>query len=374
MSCDFIGLAMQGVQGLHPYQPGKPVEELERELGLTKISKLASNENPLGPSPKVLQVLSDIAPEIARYPDGNGFALKTALAAHHSVDAESITLGNGSNDVLDLIARAYLGEGREAVFSQYAFAVYPISTQAVGAKCVMVPANPPEHSMPLGHALDAMLQAITAQTRVVFIANPNNPTGTWLEADVLQGFLESVPNDVLVVLDEAYLEYGSAEERVDGSQWLGQFKNLVITRTFSKIYGLAGLRVGYALSHPDVANVLNRVRQPFNVNLPALAAAEVALSDIEHVEKTAELNRRGMVQLQEALKVLGLKWLPSRGNFLAVDMGQDAGPLFQGLLEEGVIVRPIGAYGMPNYLRISIGSEDENAHCIQALRKICLSD
>lgn len=370
MSCDYIDLAMQGVKGLHPYQPGKPVEELERELGLTRISKLASNENPIGPSPKVLKLINELAPEIARYPDGNGFALKQALSSHHEIDPECITLGNGSNDVLDLIARAYLGEGREAIFSQYAFAVYPISTQAVGGQCVMVPANPADHSMPMGHDLKAMQGAITERTRVIFIANPNNPTGTWLEATEIEAFLSSVPEDILVVLDEAYLEYSDESERVDGARWLSAYPNLIVTRTFSKIYGLAGLRIGYALSHPDVTNVLNRVRQPFNANLLALAAAEAALADQEHVSKAAELNKAGMKQFELALKELGLSWLPSRGNFLSVDMGQDAAPLFDALLKEGVIIRPVGAYGMPNFLRISIGTEEENNHCIEALKKV----
>ncbi|CAG0910754.1 unnamed protein product, partial [Cyprideis torosa] len=270
---------MAGVKSLSPYQPGKPAEELQRELGLDRISKLASNENPLGASPLVQERLQASIPDITRYPDGNGFKLKAALSAHHNIEPACITLGNGSNDVLDMVARAYLGPGREAVMSQYAFAVYLIASQTVGATGVTVPAFGPDHDMPFGHDLVAMAAAITPETRVVFIANPNNPTGTWLEADALQAFLDVVPEDVVVVLDEAYLEYGDPSEVVDGTRWLSRYNNLVITRTFSKIYGLAGLRVGYALSHPDIADMLNRVRHPFNVNLLGMVAAEAAIAD-----------------------------------------------------------------------------------------------
>ncbi len=370
MSCDYIALAMPGVQGLHPYQPGKPVEELQRELGLTRISKLASNENPLGPSPAAVAAMQDVLPEVARYPDGSGHELKAALAAHHDIDPSCITLGNGSNDVLDMIARAYLGPGREAVFSRYAFAVYPISTQAVGASSVVVDANPEDHPMPLGHDLDAMRAAIGERTSVVFIANPNNPTGTWLDADTLQAFLRGVPERVLVVLDEAYLEYVGEEGFPDGSRWLSRFPNLIVTRTFSKIYGLAGLRIGYGLASPQVADALNRVRQPFNSNLLALAAAKAALADQAHVRKTAQTNARGMAQLREGCSTLGLEALPSVANFLCVNMGQAAGPLFSQLLKQGVIVRPVGNYGLDNYLRISIGTEEENRHCLEALAQV----
>lgn len=373
VSCDFVSLAVPGVQGLHPYQPGKPVEELQRELGLERISKLASNENPLGPSPKAMAAMRECLPQVARYPDGSGHALKAALSQHHGISADRITLGNGSNDVLDLIARAYLGPGREAVFSRYAFAVYPIATQAVGAEAVVVDAHPPEHAMPLGHDLQGMLAAVGEATRVVFIANPNNPTGTWLEAPALREFLCAVPATVLVVLDEAYLEYVQRLDFPDGSKWLDEFPNLIITRTFSKIHGLAGLRMGYSLSSPEVADVLNRVRQPFNGNSLALAAAEASLQDKEHVQRTANVNALGMEQLSKGFASLGLSHLPSAGNFLCVNLGQPADTVFQGLLQQGVIVRPVANYGLENFLRVSIGTAEENTHCLETLSRVLAS-
>jgi len=271
MSCDLLSLATAGVAGLQPYSAGKPIEELQRELGLDEVIKLASNENPLGPSQRVLDAIASTK-ELSRYPDGNGFALKKALADKHKLEPEKITLGNGSNDVLEMVARAFVTTEHQVIYSQHSFAVYPIVTQAVGAEHVVVPAND------WGNDLAAMLDAITDKTRLIFIANPNNPTGTWLNKSDLRNFLENVPEHVLVLLDEAYFEYSIGEENYpDGSLWLNDFNNLIVTRTFSKAYGLAGLRVGYALSHPDIANLLNRVRQPFNNNSLALVAAETAL-------------------------------------------------------------------------------------------------
>ena len=363
---DFLALAQPGVQQLSPYVPGKPVDELARELDLdpASIVKLASNENPLGPSPKALEAIRSELAELTRYPDGNGFELKSRLAARCGVQINQVTLGNGSNDILDLVARAYLAPGLNAVFSQYAFAVYPISTQAVGAQGKVVPAK--DH----GHDLEAMLAAIDANTRVVFIANPNNPTGTWFGPDALERFLARVPQSVLVVLDEAYIEYAEGDELPDGLKYLARYDNLLVSRTFSKAYGLAALRVGYALSSAQIADVLNRVRQPFNVNSLALAAACAALDDADYLAQSRQLNDAGMAQLEAGLRELGLSWIPSKGNFIAVDFGRDTAAINQALLHEGVIVRPVAGYGMPNFLRVSIGLPAENARFLEALAKV----
>jgi histidinol-phosphate aminotransferase len=363
---DFLALAQPGVQQLSPYVPGKPVDELARELDLdpTSIVKLASNENPLGPSPKALEAIREALAELTRYPDGNGFELKSRLAARCGVQINQVTLGNGSNDILDLVARAYLAPGLNAVFSQYAFAVYPISTQAVGAQGKVVPAQD------YGHDLEAMLAAIDANTRVVFIANPNNPTGTWFGPDALERFLARVPGNVLVVLDEAYIEYAAGDELPDGLKYLARYDNLLVSRTFSKAYGLAALRVGYALSSGQVADVLNRVRQPFNVNSLALAAACAALDDADYLTQSRQLNDAGMAQLETGLRALGLSWIASKGNFIAVDFGRDTAAINQALLQAGVIVRPVAGYGMPNFLRISIGLPAENARFLDALGKV----
>ncbi|MGG5872997.1 histidinol-phosphate transaminase [Pseudomonas peli] len=363
---DFLALAQPGVQQLSPYVPGKPVDELARELDLdpASIVKLASNENPLGPSPRALEAIRGELAELTRYPDGNGFELKSRLAVRCGVQINQVTLGNGSNDILDLVARAYLAPGLNAVFSQYAFAVYPISTQAVGAQGKVVPAKD------YGHDLEAMLAAIDENTRVVFIANPNNPTGTWFSPDALERFLARVPQNVLVVLDEAYIEFAEGDELPDGLKYLARYDNLLVSRTFSKAYGLAALRVGYALSSAQIADVLNRVRQPFNVNSLALAAACAALDDADYLAQSRQLNDSGMAQLEAGLRELGLSWIPSKGNFIAVDFGRDTAAINQALLRAGVIVRPVAGYGMPNFLRVSIGLPAENARFLDALARV----
>lgn len=365
---NLLSLATKGVQALQPYQPGKPLEELEREYGISQAVKLASNENPLGPSPAALQVIQAQLAELARYPDGNGFALKTALAEKHNLTIEQITLGNGSNDILELLARAFVTPENNIIFSQHAFAVYPIVTQAVGAKAKITEARD------WGYDLDAILAAIDDKTRLIFIANPNNPTGTWLTHHQLEQFLSRVPPHVIVVLDEAYYEYAStpamgASDYPDGMQWLNEHASLVVTRTFSKAYGLAGLRVGYSVSNAEIADVLNRVRQPFNVNSLALAAAEAALQDHEHLKKGLACNVAGMQQFTHAFADFGLKYIPSIGNFVCVKVG-DAASIYELLLREGVIVRPVANYGMPEFLRITIGTTQENERCIAALQKV----
>jgi len=363
-------LAVPGVRGLTPYQPGKPISELERELGLQHIVKLASNENPLGPSPLALEAVARCLTSLHLYPDGGGFELKAALAGKLGVEVEQITLGNGSNDVLELVARAFLSPASAAVFSEHAFAVYPIVTQAVGARPVVVPAHDGSRGPRYGHDLETMAKAITPDTRVVFIANPNNPTGTYLGRTELEGFLRTLPDTVLAVVDEAYFEYVGQPDYPDALEWLPRLPNLIVTRTFSKAYGLAGLRVGYAVSSLEVADLLNRVRQPFNVNTPALEAARAALADAEHLQQTVALNDAGLRFLEAALTARQLNWIPSVGNFITVDMGRPAAPLYQALLREGVIVRPIANYGLPNHLRVTVGSEAENQTFLRALDRV----
>ncbi len=370
MHCDFIELVAPGVRALQPYQPGKPDSEVRREYGLTEVIKLASNENPLGPSPKALAAVRDCLGELARYPDGNGFELKAALSTHLNVSPDGITLGNGSNDVLEIVARTFLTPDHASVFARHAFAVYPLVTQAIGAEARVAAANPPEHAMPYGHNLEAMAAQVDEQTRVVFIANPNNPTGTWLSSTELEGFLTGLPRNVVVVVDEAYAEYVEAADYPDTIPWVERFPNLVVTRTFSKAYGLAGLRVGYAVSHPQVANLLNRVRQPFNVSIPAQVVAVAALSDSEHLERSRQVNREGMALMKSALAGMGLRYLPSVGNFLCVDMGRPGLEIFEALLRRGVTVRPVANYGLPNFLRITIGTERENRKLIETLREV----
>ncbi len=364
MQQSIFQLATAGVQTLVPYQPGKPISELERELGLTEIVKLASNENPLGPSEKVKLAIQASFADLSRYPDGNGFALKAALSAKWGVESNQITLGNGSNEILELLARAFLTTENEVIFSQHAFAVYPLVTQAVGAQAKVVPA------IDYGHDLNGMLAAISDKTRLIFIANPNNPTGTYLTEEALKTFLAVVPGHVICVLDEAYYEYVAKDDYPDSIAWLTDFPNLLITRTFSKAYGLAGLRIGYSLSSSEMADILNRVRQPFNNNALALAAAEVAVNDTEYLAETVALNNAGMQQLTSAFAEMGLAWIESVGNFVAVDMQREATSINTALLHEGVIVRPVANYEMPNHLRISIGTQSENDFFITALKAV----
>ena len=366
----FLKLSVTGVQGLKPYVPGKPLSELEREYGISDSIKLASNENPLGPSKKVLEAIRSELDELALYPDSNGFELKRILAERHGVSADNITLGNGSNDVLEVLARVFLTTGRSAVFSKYAFVVYPIVTQATGAASYIADANPIDHEMPYGHDLNAMLGLIDGTTRIVFIANPNNPTGTWVAKDELINFIENVSDDVLVVVDEAYSEYVQETAYPDMSRYLDKYENLVVTRTFSKAYGLAGIRVGYALTNAAVADLMNRIRQPFNVNSIALAAAVAALNDAEHLTASVRVNSEGLQQLTDAFTDLGLNYIPSIGNFVTVDMNQPALPVYEALLREGIIVRPVANYGLPNHLRISIGLREQNQRLIATLRRI----
>jgi histidinol-phosphate aminotransferase len=364
MSMNYSDLAPPYIRAIAPYQPGKPIAELERELGITGIVKLASNENPLGCSPLAVVAMLEAIKTIALYPDGNGFELKDALSKRYGVEHARIVLGNGSNDMLELAARAFLTVGDKAVYSAHAFAVYPLATQAVGGVGISVPA------INFGHDLKAMLRsAMEQQAKLVFIANPNNPTGTFLEAEELHEFMRALPPQVLVVLDEAYNEYLPEQYRYDSVSWLGEFSNLIISRTFSKAYGLAGVRVGYALAHAQLVDMMNRVRQPFNVNSVAQAAAVAALKDEAFVRQTHELNQRGMKQITDGLSKLGLAYIPSMANFVSFKIA-GATRIYRRLLESGVIVRPIASYDMPDYLRVSIGLESENENFLSALQQI----
>ncbi|MGH8661508.1 MAG: histidinol-phosphate transaminase [Burkholderiales bacterium] len=365
---DLCDLAPGYIRAIAPYQPGKPISELAREMGIdeARIIKLASNENPRGVSPLARRAIEAVLPDLARYPDGNGFELKQALSRRHGVPQECIVLGNGSNDVLEMAGRAFLAPGLAAIFSQHAFAVYPLAVQATGATGIEAPARD------YGHDPAAMRRAITLKTRVVFVANPNNPTGTLVPGRELEAFIGGLPREVLVVLDEAYTEYLAPEARYDSIGWLARFPNLVVTRTFSKVYGLAGLRVGYALAAAGVADLMNRVRQPFNVNSVALAAATAALDDTAFVRESFELNRSGMRQLMDGFRRLAIEYIPSHGNFVSFRV-RDAAGVYRKLLRAGVIVRPIASYGMPQHLRVTVGLESENARFLDALEQALAS-
>ncbi|HEX4375946.1 MAG TPA: histidinol-phosphate transaminase [Steroidobacteraceae bacterium] len=360
-------LAVPAVRQLAPYIPGKPIGELTREYGVQDIIKLASNENPYGPSSGSLAAMRQALDGLWLYPDGSSHDLKAALAEHLSVDPACITLGNGSNDLLVLLAESFLTPATNAIYSQHGFAIYPLVIRATGARVIEVPALGDDSSMPLGHDLDAMLASIDAQTRLVFIANPNNPTGTWAQPDAVREFVRRAGPDTLVVLDEAYFEYGRLRGTQDGIAWLTDSPNLVVTRTFSKAYGLAGARVGYAVSHPDVADVLNRLRAPFNVNSIAQAGALAALADAAHMQRSTEATMRELARVEAAIKTMNLWSAPSATNFLLLRTGVAASQIYDRLLRDGVIVRPIG--GLPDALRISIGMPAQNDRMLAALKR-----
>jgi histidinol-phosphate aminotransferase len=361
------------VRAIAPYQAGKPISEVAREFGLNEesIVKLASNENPFGVPESAQKAMVAAAAELGRYPDANGYDLKVALSKRYNVPMEWVTLGNGSNDILEIAAHAFCERGQSIVYSEYSFAVYALATQGIGARHIVVPAKD------YGHDLDAMAAAIADDTKLVFIANPNNPTGTFIPGAQIEAFLKKVPAHVVVVLDEAYNEFLSEEDQFESATWVKQFPNLLVSRTFSKAYGLAGLRVGFALAQPELTDLMNRVRQPFNVNSLAQAAAIAALNDKEFLHKSAENNAAGYEQFVEAFTQLGLEYVPSHGNFVLVKVGDDAGAgarVNLSLLKQGVIVRPVGNYGLPQWLRISIGLPQENAVLITALQKALAED
>ena len=352
------------IDTIQPYQGGKPIEEVQREFGITDIIKLASNENPLGPSPLATQAIVESATQVHLYPDGNAYYLKEDLAQHIGISEDHLILGNGSNDVLQLIAEAYVAPEDEVIYAAGAFVVYSLVTKLCSATAVVVPMQKDTHD------LTAMAAAITDKTKVIFVANPNNPTGTMVTADETAAFMEQVPDDVLVVFDEAYYEYVSRSDYPQTLPYVLEGRNFVITRTFSKIYGLAGLRVGYGIAPPALVKTLNRVRQPFNCSLIGQAAARAALKDTDHVAKSQEHNNIGKTFLYNTFDDLGLRYRETEGNFIMLHVGQSGADVADALLRKGVIVRPIAGYGYPDAVRVTIGTQQENEKFITALRVV----
>jgi histidinol-phosphate aminotransferase len=364
---DATRLANPATARLRNYDPGHDLPALRKRFGAA-IAELGSNENPLGPGPRALDAMRDALKESSRYPDPRGLVLKTALAAHLGVDVERIALGNGSHELLMLLAQCFADPAHSVVFSQFGFAVFPIATAAAGAQPVCVPALPGGHPhAPFGHDLSAMAAAIRADTRIAYLANPNNPTGTWFDDAGLAEFLARAPREVLVVVDEAYHEYVDAPGLSTALRFADAYPNLIVTRTFSKAYGLAGLRVGYLVAHASVVAVLERLRESFNVNAVALAGAEAALADQAHLARSREYNNAEREWLRGELGSHGYRCLPSQTNFLMLDLARDATDLERHLFQQGVIVRPMGGYGLPQTVRISIGSHVENERLLRAL-------
>lgn len=359
---DLKKLVNKGIDGLSPYEPGKPIEDLERELGIKNAVKLASNENPVGPSPKIIDSIEKIVKETHRYPDGNATRLKAKISRKFNILENQVTVGNGSNDIIEFVARSFLGPNDSAVYSEHAFAVYPLVVRAVGAMGIEVPAKN------FSHDLEAMLDSIEENTKLILIANPNNPTGSFIEQSELLNFLEKVPEEIIVLLDQAYFEYSSFETSDLEFDVLERFPNLVISRSFSKAYGLAGFRVGYSVSSIEIADYLNRVRQPFNANSLALYAAEIALDDDQFIKKCLELNFEQKQKLFNDLQALGFECLPSRANFISFDCREDSNDAFNKLLLEGVIVRSLRVYKMPNFLRVSVGLPEENLTFLEKIK------
>lgn len=364
MSHDYRTLANHYIRDLTPYQPGKPIEELERELGITGSIKLASNENALGPSPKAILAASEALFKSHYYPDGGCFELKQTLSQFLSIESKQLTIGNGSENILEIIIKSYLGNQDEAIISEYAFLTIPLLIKSYNGKIIKVPAKN------YGHDIEQMIKAVTDKTRLIFIVNPNNPTGTYTSSTDLILLLESIPSNVMVVIDEAYYEYIQTSDYPNTLALLATYPNLIVTRTFSKVYGLAALRLGYAVSSPDIADILNRARLPFNVNAIAAIAARAALHDRDHLARTIKMNQQGMQQLEEGFKKMLMEYIPSLGNFMTINVKQNAMVLYQKLLHKGVIVRPLVAYDMPSHLRITIGTSEQNERFLEALQSV----
>jgi histidinol-phosphate aminotransferase len=364
MHVQWESLANEHILGIAPYEPGKPVEELERELGIHDAIKLASNENPLPPSDRVQQAIIAALGHLNRYPDGSGFYLRQAVAKKHGFTPDQVMLGNGSNDLIELVVRAFMRAGDEAVVPHPSFVVYPMMVQAVGGIRVMV--------MLRDYRLDleAMARAITPQTKMVFIANPNNPTATMVTADEVEHFMARVPERTIVVFDEAYIEFAMGPDFPDTLSYVRQGRKVLVLRTFSKASSLAGLRVGYAVGDADAVALMNRIRQPFNVNALAQAAGLAALDDDNHVLECVRMNEAGKAYLYDEFRSLGVKYVPSRANFILVDVGRSAADIYQKLLHEGVIVRPLTPFGMETALRITVGTPDENRRLVKGLRAV----
>ena len=353
----------KGIAELHPYEPGRSIDEVVAEYKPDKVVKLASNENPLGPSPKAADILSQ-ANNLHLYPDGDSKKLKSLIATHELLTEKNIIVGNGSNEVLELAARAFLNKDTSAVMSQHAFAVYKIVTQSCGSKIIEVPAKNWKH------ALDDFPEFIDETTRICFVANPNNPTGTYNSHEEFESMMNKIPSSVLVILDLAYFEYVDAEDYVNANELMSKYSNLLITKTFSKIQGLASLRIGYGLAQPDLIAVLNKIRQPFNSNSLAQEAACEAILDEEHIKKSVELNSHQRDFLHQQLTDIGMECIPSQGNFISFKGNFDAKDLFTSLMKQGVIVRPIALYDMPEYIRVTVGTKDENEYFLEKLKEV----
>jgi len=350
------------IAALRPYEPGKPIEELERELGIEGAVKVASNENPLGPSPRALAALRDALPGLHRYPDGQSYRLRTALAERLAVADNQLVFGAGSDEILELLAKSFLGVGDEAVFAWPAFAMYPIVTQGMGATPVTVPLDDA-----FAHDLPALRRAITDRTRIVFVCNPNNPTGTSVGIQAFDAFVAALPDDLVLVVDEAYCEYVRRTDFPDALAWVSRRPATIVLRTFSKIYGLAGLRLGYGVGDPELISYLERARHPFNVSVLAEAAALAALDDTEHVERSRTANAAGVEYLTRELGGLGIEVVPSETNFVLARTGPN---VYEPLLRDGVIVRPTHGFGLPDHVRITIGLPEENERVVKALRRL----
>ena len=351
------------IENLVPYPPGKPIDELKRELGVEKIIKLASNENPIGPSPRALEAMKKAVEGVNRYPDGSAYYLKQKLSQKLGVKPSQIILGNGSNEIIELVFRTFYQPGDNVVSAEITFAVYPIIAQAIGAEYRAAPMKG------LAYDMEKLAELVDEKTRLVFISNPNNPTGTYISVDEFEKFMKSVPETTLVVLDEAYFEFVDKEDYPDGLKYLDRYPNLLVMRTFSKIYGLAGLRIGYGIGSEDIIDYLNRVRQPFNVNLVAQEAALAALDDDQFVEKVRNLTHSGLKYLYGEMEKMGLEYVPSVTNFFLIKVGEGK-RVFEALLRKGVIVRPMDGYRLPEYIRVNVGTEEENKFFVQSLREV----
>ncbi len=362
---ELTGLARPSIFQIKPYVPGKPIEEVQRELGLTDVIKLASNENPLGPAPAAIEALKEHAPGVSLYPDGACFALKKALAVHLGIDPDYLIIGNGSDEILKLLAEAFLSPQDEVIISSTTFGEYTYVSHLMGARIVTAPTH--EYT----YDLEAMAQAVTQKTKIIFVCNPNNPTGTYVNTNAVEKFMRRIPEDVIVVFDEAYYEYVEAEDFPATLRYVKEGRNVLVLRTFSKIYGLAGLRVGYGVGRPELVDLISRVREPFNVNLLAQKAAAAALGDTEHVRRSREANHAGKQFLSQRLADMGFNPLPSQANFLFVDVRTDAQQLFKAMLKQGVIVRSGEIFGEPAFIRVTIGAPPQNERFIQALT-VCL--
>ena len=355
---------------IKPYQPGKSVEDLEKSSVALEAIKLSSNENAFGPSPYAIAAMRDHADQVHLYPSGTGLLLKARLAERHGISANQVTLGNGSNELLEFVARCFLDKSKNAVYSEHAFEVYALATRISGAAAHRAPPRTADDEMPYGHDLQRFLEVIDEHTAVVFIANPNNPTGTWLKEADLKRFMQSVDEHIVVVVDQAYAEYAQVHDYPDVSKWLDDYPNLIVTQTFSKIYALAGLRIGYALSSVEIADLFDRLRQPFNNNALALKAAIASLDDTAHLENSIRLNSEGLAYLSEGCSKLGLKCLPSAANFLCIEIGDRAAAIYNALLERGVIIRAIENYDMPRHLRVTVGSVEQNRRFLETLKQV----